>query len=414
MRRSSSLLLNVFLLFMAISLFTSCEPDILEPTVENPSINFVIEEPYVSGSATVATGAWFEVKVDVNKGSEFLRTVTVYEDDIKISDYTARLTYNGTTFEANPKLLTDLEKEGFQWVIGIKAHEEGDMTKTYKVEITDEGRNFQSTEVAISTESVPPSFSFVQEAPYFWGDITITEGARFKIKLKSEAGSSPIKTIAVLEDDVAITDLARIRYKDVDFTANPLDVPVEDQNGVEAEISIKAHEVFGTKVYKIMVTDEAQNTAMVEFNVSTGTAVTSMEGKLLLNAGGGTGTGGLNLMNGVGTGSSDATAHIKDMGIDTDKVLAENWLQKIAGINGSVLRTLGSNTPETFSFDNIRFKEEIVGLYDNGVTIMESEAVAVGDIFMVKNGEMHFILKVTKVNIETLNNDDSIEFSIKH
>ncbi|MEL6926756.1 MAG: hypothetical protein AAFO94_22135, partial [Bacteroidota bacterium] len=330
-----------------------------------------------------------------------------------ISDYANRLTYNGSAFEANPKLLGDLEKEGFSWVIGIKAHEEADETRSYRIEVTDEVRNFNSTELNITTAKVAPDFSFVEEAPYFWGDAAVEGGTIFSVKISGTAGTSALSTIEVREENELITDLTRIRYKSYDFTANPMDIPAEDQNTIDAIIDIKAH-TSGQKTYMVIITNVDGESASASLTINAGTPVTTMNGRLLLNAGGPSGTGGLNLMTGEGTGSNDQAAHIKDMGINTDLPAADNWLQKISGVNNSELRVPGMDTPETFSFDNIEFKEEIIGLYDNGTTITESDPVAVDDIFMVKNGDMYFLLKVTKVTVVTDDNSDSIEFSIKY
>ena len=387
------LLLRLLPFLLLTLFFTACEEDDpFVPTERIPSISFDNSGNYLNSDATVDAGTFFEVKVSASKGDDFLRTVTVYEDDIKISDYTNRLTYNGTAFEANPKLLTDMEKDGFEWVIGIKAHEDADATKEYRIEITDEAGSFNSVELNISTQSQPPILTLVEAAPYFWDTASLDLGARFEIKLDGTAGTSPLSTLEIKEDGETISDLTRIRYDAVDFGTNPMTLPSDDQNMTDAIISIKAQESGGAKTYTLFLTDAAGAVDSASIVVVTGTAITSFEGKLLLNAGGGVGTGGLNLLTGVGTGSNDPNAHIKDLGIDLSKPLAENWKQKIAGVNGSELRVLGSSTPETFSFENIEYKEEIVGLFDNGTTITESEKVQKDDVFIVQNGTDYFLL----------------------
>ncbi|HHH50439.1 MAG TPA: hypothetical protein ENK52_05635 [Saprospiraceae bacterium] len=413
--RKFSLLLNLWLLLAVIIFMPSCTDDIIiDPTVIAPSVSLVQEDPYLYSDATLAAGEWFEIKVSVSKNDNFLRTISVLEDGVKISDYTARLTYNGDAFEANPKLLTDLEKEGFEWVIGIKAHEESDVTKKYEIEISDDAQEVSSTSINITTETVPPSFSFLEEAPYWWENVSIEAGTSFEVKLVAQAGSSPLASVAVYEDEVLISDLTRLKIDAVEFTANPQAVTAEAQTDTSWVIRIKSHDGFGKKTYKVVVMDEAGNSDFREIDVSVGTAVTSLEGKLLFNSGGDRGTGGLNLLTGVGTGSSDASAHIKDMGIDLSKPLAENWLKKIKGINGSILRKPGANLLEGFSFQNIQYSEEIVGIFEGSTEIIESAPIILGDIFTVKNGDNYFLLEVTAVNSTVDNNEDSIEFSIKY
>ena len=413
--RKFSLLLNLGLLLALIIFVPSCTDDIIpDPVVIAPSVNLVQEDPYLYSDATVAAGAWFELKVSVSKNDNFLRTISVLEDGVKISDYTTRLMYNGNPFEANPKLLSDLEKEGFEWVIAIKAHEDSDVTKKYEIEITDDAQESSTTAINITTQSIPPSLSFVEEAPYWWENVSLEAGSSFEVKIDGQAGSSGLASIAVYEDDVIIDDLTRLRHDEVLFTENPQPLDTLGQAQVSWVIRIKAHDGFGKKTYKVVLMDQAGNTDFREIDVEVGTAVTALSGKLLLNSAGKRGTGGLNLLTGDGTGSSDPAAHIKDMGIDLSKPMAENWLKKIAGVNGSILKTPGSNLAEGFSFQNIRFREEIVGIFDGGVEVTQSAPVVVGDIFTVKNGDNYFLLEVTAVNSTPADNLDSIEFSIKY
>jgi len=74
----------------------------------------------------------------------------------------------------------------------------------------------------------------------------------------------------------------------------------------------------GSYVYTITVTDEFGLESNVEFTVNV-VAATPLEvlNGVLFNAGGPAGTGGLDMDNGMSTGSTDEAAEIKDQGIDS-------------------------------------------------------------------------------------------------
>ena len=71
--------------------------------------------------------------------------------------------------------------------------------------------------------------------------------------------------------------------------------------------------------------------------VSVGQPVATILGALF-NQAGPSGTGGLDLDTGASLGSTNANVEVRDMGIDTALPLANNWRQKIAGVNGTEIR----------------------------------------------------------------------------
>ena len=141
----------------------------------------------------------------------------------------------------------------------------------------------------------------------------------------------------------------------------------------------------------------------------------TISGKLLLNAGGPMGTGGINLLTGDGTGSGIADGgHIKDEGIDLALPNDQNWKKRISGIGNTVLKTPGIDFPVD-DFDAVAFTEEIQTVFDNGDDITMTSVINIGDIFLAQldSGEV-VLVKITDVTETTNNNDDFYTLSIKY
>ena len=140
---------------------------------------------------------------------------------------------------------------------------------------------------------------------------------------------------------------------------------------------------------------------------------------VLLNSAGPAGTGGLDLDTGNGTGSDDIEAEIKDNGIDTDLPDEDNWLRTISPINDASMRYLraGENgLSETFTFADISFKEDLPGLYENGIELTDgaSDVVMIEDVFIVKRDERYWVLEVIEIVTDPNANEDSYTFDVKY
>ena len=272
-----------------------------------------------------------------------------------------------------------------------------------------------------------PSIRLVSDAGFIAGDAEINLGELVNVKVSVLPGDEDLRSIKIQEDGVNLaTDRFVIENGDI-ASNNPFLVTGANTSGGDYEIEITPVDVpLETHTYTIEVTDGANMTAAVSFSITvTGTPVSEITG-VLLNQGGPAGQGGLNLNDGssTGTSSSDptsATAHIKDEGINTDLVLADNWRQQISAINGSVIRTPGATMPEGFSYENITTREALIAAFDvaddltqkNADDELVSEMVQVGDVFLVQNGSDYWILETTAVNVTMADNADNYEFSIK-
>ncbi len=274
---------------------------------------------------------------------------------------------------------------------------------------------------------VGPSISLVADAGFVTGDVDLGLGETVPLRVSVLPGDADLQSLKITEDGSNIkTD--RLTFNNGNIVANnPLLITGNDVSGATYDVTIVPHDVVNTsRIITLEVTDKGNLTASISLAVNiTGTPVTEITG-ILLNQAGPAGQGGLNLNTGEGTGTvstdpSSLDAHIKDEGIDINKAASENWKRQISGINGSVIRVPGNNMPEGFSYENIITSEALMAAYDvaDELTVTNSDGelisdpIEVGDVFLVKNGDDHWLLLVTNVTPTDSDNNDQIEFSIK-
>ena len=181
---------------------------------------------------------------------------------------------------------------------------------------------------------------------------------------------------------------------------------------------IEAPGTAGNYEYAFVVRDEASMTASATATVTVEmapveTAIDTTFSAVLVYNRDGQEFGGLNLYNGEAVAFNSMDAQIRDLGIDLNLPSADNWLQQITAVNDAELKAPGDSQPEGFSFETTNTREALIATFDNGVAITNSEKVAVGDIFLVKNNDDYFILQVTEVTVTAGDNNDYYEFSIK-
>lgn len=411
-----------FILALALSFWTSCDPDdgtgsggfVLGPTVELKS-----GADLVSSDATLTPNEVFKVNVSVAKGDNDMTTFTILEDGIAID--ASRLNYNGAGVGAtsNPYSLTTGEASLFDTNIEITAQASGDVTYTFRM--SDSAGESDETTINISVASTPLTFGFEAANGGLAADATLASQSNFKVELVAAKGGSPLSTLTILEDGVEV-DASRIKFgvdNDFalasDFFSNPLDLVNDEKDGFDWFVWVDSH-TDGTKTYTFSVADEsgASENLTLDISIATGTPVAELSGKLLLNSAGPSGTGGINLLTGDGTGSGISDGgHIKDEGIDLSQPTADNWKKQISGVGNNVIRTPGVDFPVS-DFAAVQYSEEIQIAFDNGDAVTTTD-VAVGDRFLVQltSGEYVLVL-VTNINETVDNNDDYYELSIKY
>ncbi len=392
-----------------------------------PTIGLVTDVDLVSTNTTIPLNSSFTVRVSAQAGESALNVFTVLENGAPIAF--DRIQFSDPDVGANPVLLlNEALKTGFTWDITISGAADA-VNNSYSFEIKDENDKIDVVFVNVTTEEdvaiVGPTTEAVADGNFITGSAVFPSGVPFEVLLAAQSGSSPIQSVTILEDGLPISDLTRIKANDQQFPANPW-IFSEGQDALDWIVSIRNAE-SGDHLYEIIVADangEASILPIEIFGQATGTSLTSsLTGKLLFNQAGPAGTGGINLFSGESVGSTDASAHLRDEGIDLEVGPSINWNQQISGANSSVIRLVNiSNQPEGFSFAGIQFQEEVQDLFATGqdLTLTNSSGrsvtpfVIIGDIFAVQNGADFFIVEVTNIAIFDDSNDDFYEFNIKY
>ena len=285
--------------------------------------------------------------------------------------------------------------------------------------------------------ATPPSIKFVNETGFLSQDATIKVGESFKVKVEMVPGSSDLNSFEILEGGKRL-DAKRIQIVGISAANNPQLIVGANKKGATYEITILPDQtVTEEKVltYAVEVTDEDSKSEAVALTITTDIPFTALSKTLtgvLLNQGGPANTGGLDLDEGKGTGSQDASAEIQDEGINTDWANDRNWRRQIAGVNGTALRVVNFKAiAENLSFKGVEFKEQVFQAYETGKELdgtdlvtagtsdktnneKVSQPLKVGDVFAVKKGDIYYLIECTKVTETDNNNNDSYEFSIKY
>lgn len=412
------------LLFIALiaSMVASCEDTgggggttfVLPPVVD------ITSSPT---STSIAAEEVFSVSIQADQGDKLMSTLTILEDGIEVD--ANRININGFGFGNNSNPYTfanSSEQASFGVPIDILSHSDAS-TRTYAFRVTDEEGNTDETSVEITTSTGPLTISFTEMSPFAWTDLILDQQGTIKFQINASKGTSPMESLTVMEDGTPIADMTRLRLNTIDdlpsatnFDANPIALIGDDQSAFSWIVWVGTHADNSTKNYTFRVTDGNGDIQEIGVNITvdSGTPIVSdLTGKLLLNAGGPAGTGGIDLLTGNGTGSSDPLAHLKDQGIDTTQPTAANWVRKIAPINGALLRKPGLDYPVD-NFSAIQYREEIQLAFDNGISLTQSDLVLIGDIFIVQaaTGE-NFLIEVTDVVETSGDNDDYYQLSIK-
>ncbi|MEZ5030370.1 MAG: hypothetical protein R2787_03140 [Saprospiraceae bacterium] len=247
-------------------------------------------------------------------------------------------------------------------------------------------------------------------AGYISGNAEIETGSTFTVNVIANAGTNPMKVITVYKDNVAI-DFNDLTYNGSGATSNPAILFNTDKTSLDWEIGILSDNTDGSHDYKFEIEDEGGLKNSVTISIMTVTSATPVDSLMgiLFNQAGPTGTGGLDLDMGIGTGSADPIAEIRDQGIDIGLPNPTNWKQRISGVNGSTIRKAAAGT----NFTTTASKEAILDAWNAGTDKTESDKIAQGDIYLVKNGMKYYMIYFSEVNIVTTDNSDNYVIDIK-
>ncbi len=264
------------------------------------------------------------------------------------------------------------------------------------------------------------------------------------VSIDLKPGSTPLETFTFLVDGVVVGNADIINYYgeyaingSTETANNPVTFFGAAKDGAVMDISITPFDIadgsFAT--FSFQIEDEAGEVSVTSIDVSVVDPTTPLDMTLtgvLFNQAGPTGTGGLNLDNGEGTGSADAEAEIRDLGLDcTVPAPGLNWRRQIGTVNGADMVAVDLTQVENFTFDNVTNKEQIIGAYDTGIALSDgvsvncatsnetavtdvSDELTVGDLFVVLSNGTYYLIRIDAIDETDSNNNDSYELSIKY
>jgi hypothetical protein len=415
---------------LAIIGFTSCEDDLTGGGTgggtggtgggsdASPSTGLLTETGFVDFAATVMPQEAFSVRLQADRGDSPLSVLTITEDDTTV-DF-SRITIDGSAASSNPIVLFDTDKENFIKDITIVS-QSGESTNTYVFRVEDEAGNFSTSSVTITTEAqvVPPTILIEGS-----GMAMVAPNSIFSIPVTVSNVTTPLLKIGVLQDGQHI-EPSRLYYDDInnEFPINPVELPDADFNGFMRTIFVRVHPDAGIRTYTIELEDISGAIYTRDLTIETGTSVTSLNG-VLFNSAGPAGTGGLDLDDGMSVGSDDMRADLKDEGIDLNQPAASNWIRRISGANGAVVRHIfpGQNgLPDDFNFDNVSTSQQVASLFENGVSFVDTNIdgdpislrVQTNDIFTVSANNTFYLIRVSGISETIDNNQDSYMMDIR-
>lgn len=385
-------------------LFTACGEEPVDPVA--PSISMEQGGTFVTEGDTVFTSETFQTKITVTAGDADLNSIEVQENGTAVD--ISRLQFDGDPAGSNPSPLAATNASGFTWVITITAPDAAGIN-TYTIRVGDTDGQFATTSVELDVQEAKPTLELVAEEGFAAsGDVVLT-GEAFSVKVTAAPGSADLSTIEVHENGTAIA-VERLMIDSVQATANP--ATVADAAGFTSILTITASDTKDeTNTYTIQVADVDGGTASIDVEIST-SPLTFMTMVLLKNQGGPAGTGAVDLHTGESKGTTataSAGADLRDQGIDLGAPSnAENWIQKVAPINGSDLRI----PADGFSFEEIVDAAQIQTAFDAATTVSESDKVITGDSFLILSEGTYFAVKVTDIVVTANDNTDRYVLSV--
>jgi hypothetical protein len=401
---------HVLFIFGIGLLITSCGdegPGI--PVLTDPSLTLAAGTGLITGDATVKPNEEFKVNIKGSKAKGDLKILTIQEAGTNVP--LARINFvSGLSGGANPLTFSGALASAFDIVVSIKAHSTiGLKSYTFILEDID-GRKSTKT-IAITTSGTPPSVDIMSAAT-----LNTEVDKLYAFTIKTTKGTSPLKEVEVLINGVRATDLARLEYGDPTskvFTANPNPIPASDKDGATTKIIVRAPMTTGVFKYTFKFIDESGLFTSKEVTLNN-SELKTLEG-VLLNQSGVTGTGGLDLDNGKGTGSADLESEIRDEGNASTGI----WRQQISGINGAEVRYVVKGT--NFDFNRFTLKADVISAFLNGKIFTEkigtrnvSDKIVDGDALVARKDNKYYLFVIKKVSPTANDNLDSYTIDIKY
>lgn len=383
-------------------LFTACEEDGTGGGVDTdaPAVTLT------GADLTVSAGDTVYVDIAAVEGASPINTLTITENDVDVP--LDRLLFDGAPASSNPQLILDASaKVSFNRQVGVIAPATPDVY-TYQYVVTDEDNRSSSQSIVVTVVAEPPSFEIAGD-----GDIQTSPGtlASFMVTGSSNGIDMDMISVAIDGEPVAEFDFAGTTV------TNPYTLLDADRTSFETNLLVRAPDAGGTYTVEVTVTDAIGQTSSDQIIFVNGTTAADYMDRIFFNAIG-SGNGAMDLDTGESVSSSSMESEIQDDGIDdtVDPMVVENWFASFSPENGAELFSIvpgENNLTENFTFEGVRFQEDVRALESNGTNLTTSGTVEQGDLFLVKRADNFYLILIDEVNAVFGSNEDNYVIDIK-
>lgn len=419
------LLFSAFLvLFVA-----SCGEDAPLPTNTPPTITLAPDAGFVSFSQEVPfANPTFNVRVILDDGDNPLSSLTIRQDGSNVP--TDNLVFdNGSTQAQNPFGIFGADQNGTSYDIAITpVAPTVNSTATFTFIVTDSEQIRAETSLNITFGAAPATVTFGNDGLQDNQDRSVGN-ANFSLEVVATQGDALMSTIAFYQNDVLMSN-EDVFAAGAAISSNPADL-----GGIASLTRLyelrPSNITAGPNTFRVDITDAsgAVGSQFIVINYII-PEVEEISG-VLLNQAGPVGTGGLDLDTGIGTGSADAAAEIRDLGLDcTVPAPGLNWRRQIGTVNGAVMRRVDLSQLENFTFDNVTNLGQILTAHERGIELDNgtstncqsgaetsvtdvSGVIAVGDMFTVVRDNTTYLIRIDEINETAADNNDNYVISIK-
>ena len=300
----------------------------------------------------------------------------------------------------------------------------------------------------VVVDPLGPAITLAPDPGFLAGDSDVIINEDFSVRVRLSTGDAQLRDLVIMEGG---SDLSTDRFTingGAIVSNNPLAFFGTDKDGVTLDLTISpsgTEQVGDFITYAFTVTADDGEKASTDIVISIadvpGTPITTTLTGILFNQAGPAGTGGLDLDTGDGTGSSDASAELRDLGIDcTIPQTMENWRAQFGTVNGAEMVKVDQNQLENFNFDDVSITETIVDVYNNNSTALDNgistnpqcdettvtdvaTGIAVNDLYIVFANDTYYLIRVDAINFVLEddpntagifeNNEDNYVLSVK-
>ncbi len=239
-------------------------------------------------------------------------------------------------------------------------------------------------------------------------------GDTIRISVQGQAGTNPMEHVRFFENDERLGNFTtRLFVNDSLSPATQLTIDPESSiaQSFDMDVMILAPELGGDYLLEVEIADADENASRASLNYFVKDVV-EISG-VLENAEKSDSTGGLDLESGTGTGASDNTAEIVDLGNNSDG----SWRQRIATLDTNMV----DDRPFQLAFfeggldfESILTKAQVRERFEEGEIVEDSgREVEEGEVYAVRRIDDYFLFRVSEVNNSPGDNNDSYTFLIK-